>query len=68
VTTPPGEPQDVPNGLTTQERDLLAYELEDAAYALRDGRAVVRQSHHSRDYDEPSQLDVSMSWWEETDD
>ncbi|MFP5022803.1 hypothetical protein [Pseudonocardia phyllosphaerae] len=45
-----------------QARDSLADHLEEAARALRDGRAVVRRSATSRSSTGPQQLEVDLTW------
>ncbi len=59
-TDTPGDPWAWPD--ESQSRIDLAHHLEQAARALRDGRAVVRRSATSTTTDGPHRLDVDLSW------
>lgn len=51
-----------PDDWSEQATTDLAHHLEQAAQALRDGRAVVRRSATSWSSTGPNQLDVDLTW------
>ncbi|MFP5071937.1 hypothetical protein ACLFMI_20015 [Pseudonocardia nantongensis] len=60
--TSPTDPWSWPDDWNAQATTDLADHLEQAARALRDGRAVVRRSATSRASSGPNQLAVDLSW------
>lgn len=59
---PSGDAWAWPENAGEQATVDLAHHLEEAAKALRDGRAVVRRSAVSTASDGPSHLDVDLTW------
>lgn len=58
----PSEPWAWPEDWNAQATTDLAHHLEQAARALREGRAVVRRSATSTTTNGPNQLDVDLTW------